>query len=93
MLEAIFFDIQAIIFLNYNKMSDDNYYNNKGQQDRSEGQYSPPSTWEEREEYDKAWEVTKAQEDANEGKYSPPSNLDEREAYEKSWDDTRKNNK
>lgn len=86
-------------------MSDDNYYNNKGQQDRSEGRYSPPSKWEEKVEYDRAWEVTKAQEDANEGKYRPPSGpgiisskydrekyYGEKESYDKSYDDTKSNN-
>lgn len=73
-------------------MDKDNYYNNKGQEDRSDGKYNPPSNLEEKEEYDKAWEVTKAQQDFNDRNYNPPSNLEEKESYDKSWDDTKDNN-
>lgn len=84
-------------------MSNDNYYNNKGQQDRSDGEYNPPSNWEDKEAYDLAWETTKAQQDQAENDYNPPGNSfpfgrtekewKEKEAYDKSWDDAKKNEK
>lgn len=72
----------------------------KGQQDRSEGKYDPPSSpgifsskdkkeeyFKEKDAYDKSWEVTKAQQDQSENKYRPPSTpsiLDSSSEYSKS---------
>jgi hypothetical protein len=72
-------------------MSNDNYYNKKGQEDKSNGKYKPPSDWEDKEEYDNAWEVTKAHQDQNDGKYDPPRKSSEKEIYDKSWKDSENN--
>jgi hypothetical protein len=91
--------------------------NEKAQVDRSNGNYDPPSRpglfsssdtrdkyYEEKEVYDKSWEVTKAQQDQSDGDYKPPpkpgwddgdysseKKWNERDAYDKSWDDSKDN--
>lgn len=88
-----------------------------GQQDKSDGEYKPPSSpglcanqdeineyLKDKQDYDKAWEVTKAQQDQAKDKYDPPpkpnilddewksnKKWNERESYNKSWDDSQDN--
>ena len=58
----------------------------KGQQDKSDDNYNPPSSpglfsneseretyYKDKQDYDKSWEVTKAQQDQADDKYKPPS--------------------
>ena len=75
--------------------------NDKGQQDRSNGKYDPPSSpgifssqsqkeqyYKDKEDYDKSWEVTKAQQDQTDNKYRPPttpSMFDSDYTKEKKW--------